>query len=123
MSNLTSRPIGGNYLDRGTEYTSALERWDELRRRLHAAQVAGNQGERERLQGELQHALDIVNILKEVEARDWMRGLRLSRELYEPQLRFHLECLVEDHERFKAIERRVDLVEDAVVDLTEGVRA
>lgn len=41
-------PIGGNYIDRQSEYTAALERSDELKQQLHAAQVAGNQDERKR---------------------------------------------------------------------------
>jgi hypothetical protein len=115
--------IGSNYLDRDAEYCATLEKADALKRELHAAQVAGNQQERLRLEAEYRAALDTVNILKEIEARDWMRGFRFTRELYHPQLRFLLEDLIEELDRLKDIERRVGLVEDAVVDLKEGVIA
>jgi hypothetical protein len=116
-------------VNRTERHTAALEHADALRRQHHAAQVAGNPAERERLARDVQRARDIVCIQNELDAADWMRGLRLACELYESQLGFHINELIEEavERRVAAILqpaiRRLGLVEDAVLDLESGVRA
>lgn len=109
--------IGGNYPGREAEHTATLMRADALKSQAWAAQVRGDAAERERFERDAQRERDLACVQNELDARDFVRMLRLACDLYPSQVRFYLESLLEEKERIDLdVDRRLDALELAAAE-------
>jgi hypothetical protein len=102
------------------QMADALLRWDDARRRHHAARVAGDVDARERAALDREVAENDLAAVRDEVARQWLAGFRLALEL-EPTAVAGLLGRLPAAETVVGVlgelEARIDAAEDAVVNL------